>query len=178
MWKYCNLLDVASDTLYSRGICFWRSRLFCSSRIPAAIFLSEIGCGDTMVCLGHICPPSSCWDTHYFLLLLLWGGLVVRILFMGCWWCWSWSDGQGPWCSPCITCLAGTVEYGSDIHLSWLQCSDLFFQYSFCCICRGCCVCSFWYILQERRLQAFSKNEIVFLYCSSTALLRYWHPHE
>jgi hypothetical protein len=24
MWKYCNIWDVASDTLYSCGICFWR----------------------------------------------------------------------------------------------------------------------------------------------------------
>lgn len=42
------------------GICFWTSRLFCYSRMPAAIFISEIGCGATVVSLGHICPPSSC----------------------------------------------------------------------------------------------------------------------
>jgi hypothetical protein len=103
---------------------------------------------------------------------------VAWFLFMGCWWCWSRSDGQGPWCSPCITCLAGTVGYGSCINLSWFQCSDLFLQYSFCYIYRGCCVCSFSSILKERRLQAFLKNEIVLPCCSSTALLKYWHPHE
>jgi hypothetical protein len=45
MWKFCNLWDVASDTLYSCGICLWRSRLFCSQecQLPSLFQRLDVG---------------------------------------------------------------------------------------------------------------------------------------